>query len=1077
MSGSRHSNHSHRRPFSGVLWPRGSEGFSKPRRDKACLPCVATHTLRHLWLVASLLLLLGMLGSGATSAAAAGVKPLAMPACTTTFLPETLGEVPYYSAPNGSGTLLGETTWYPNWDDTVGWNETEVEGPAYVDLTGGWNDGIPSSSSTACIASGTLPLAGPTAATTGDAYAGTLEVSAGATLDITVGLLRGVPDDFAADLVVSGNTYNSGAIALNSLYGALNVGGTLYNSGTITTDAGNGAATLSGSVNNAGTLNVNGTVDLDQGASGVTFTNTGTVNIASSQTLDFSPADTTSIFNLAGGTINNDGAFYQDGGAFSHTGGSTAGIPLVVDDANLSANPSSGEAAFTVDNGTDTLTSDVGATDSITLSSSNDGTAHGDLATAFGLPSVTNYGAISLGSGNTLSAGGGTALTNAAVITDTGAGVIAGDVTNTGTLNADGNLTIGLGSDTTFTNTGAVTIASGYELSVNPTDTTSVFDMAGGTLTNNSTFYQYGGTFEQTGGQLSGNAPEINNAALAPCGGGGMLSINDGADTLTTNIGVNQVLILGSSNGGLNGATLTTGLASLTNAGYIELTISNDSVRFNNLTNTGVVETFSGGSLSTSSMTNTGNLYFNGGTFNGNFINEGGLIVTDSASVDPGNAGVTFTNTDTGAITISAGQTLSVGADTFDFNGGTITNNGSFDQTGGAFNHNAGTATGNPLLVINAALSVAPTAGSVAIAAGGTDNLTTDIGADETINLEGTLGNDSSSNPTTNNGVLNLGDGVVNISQLANTGTLTAGSAQINGLLNDWGGSETFTVNGETTIQSFAQNSGTVTIAVGADLGISGTVNYFSGTMTNDGGFGAAGDFVLYGGTITNNGFGNLSLAGGTFQQLGGVISGAPVSVYDETLELVPFIGSPAGSVSFADSNGTSTLIGGIPAGDAVTLSDADPGEGGPSGMLDTGAFTNAGTINFFYAGELHNTGTITNTGAINVEGYGRIDGALINAGTVNANPLTMGLVAGPGELMLLGNFTQPLPARLKSPLPRRATTLKVSTTTISMLRGPRRSAARWSCSPTRPMRLWLPPATSIRSSPSRTAARVSSPA
>jgi fibronectin-binding autotransporter adhesin len=913
---------------------------------------------------------------------------LGAPACDTTFVPESTGPIPYYDAQNGN--YLGTVNWTPNWDDTVGWRQTEVESPVWVDLTGGWNNGLPTSSSTACITSGTLPIHGPTDAPDpckGCALAGTLEISAGAELDIT----NNTYND-QAHLVASGDIYNAGTIELGNWAGFLTDYGTLYNTGVISALAGNGSAYLYGNVDNSGTFNVFGSINLDQTGSDLTFTNTGTINIATGQTLDLAPSDTTAVFDLNGGTIANNGSFYQYGGTFSHTGGTVTGNPLVVDNADLLADSATGSAAIVINNGTDTLTGDVGASEVLTLSNSNGGTAIGYLTTASGLPEVTNHGEIDVGGGNRLTAA--TLFTNDGVVNDSGGGTIVGDFTNAGTLNANGNLVVGPGVGGTFTNTGTLVIAAGTTLSVSPSDAASAFDMAGGTIANNGSFSQYGGTFNQTAGTITGNSPEINGANLAPSGGSADLLINYGTDTLTSDIGANQTLTLAASNGGLNYGDLTSGLANLINAGAIDLSVSASSVGVNAITNNGVIETASGGTVSASTLTNTGTLSFGGGELDGNLSNEGSFDVTGSTSLDPGDANATITNT--GAITIEGGQTLSIGLNTFDFEGGTINNNGAFVQAAGTFNHTAGTGIGNPLVVDDANLSVSPASGSASFYAGGTDTLTSNIGPSETVDLYGDLGNGLSSTPTTNAGTFNLGDGVANISQLVNTGHLTGNGGQIKGLLNNEGG----TVSGDATVNTFDQSSGATTIPVGDEWSVTSGVNYYGGTLVNDGSFGGGGNFTLFGGIITNNG--SVGLGGGTFRQVAGTVSGNPIDISGEVLELTP----TSGSVSLEDASGTSYLLSDIPAADTLTMSTADPGYS-IAGMLNSGAFTNAGTIIFFFAGEIHNIGTITNTGTIDVEGSGRIDGTLSNEGTIDAYPLTEGAFAGPGELWLVSNFTQ----------------------------------------------------------------------
>ncbi len=761
--------------------------------------------------------------SGTAFAPLVTAGALDAPACDDMWIPEGAGTIPYYSAPNGA--LLGYTSWTPDWEDTPGWHSIEIESPVWIDVAGGWSNGVPTSASNACIPSGSdVVQYGPFGSRfwdwtpnddrtkTGAAEVGTLQISAGAEVDLT-----NDANNNQAHLIAFGDIYNAGTITLNNFYGLLSDdGGTIHNTGTITTAPGNGSAYIYGSVDNQGSLNVNGALNLDPDGSGLTFTNTGTITIAQGEALDLAPADAT-----------------------------------------------------------------------------------------------------------------------------------------------------------------------------------VVFDLDGGTMTNNGTFYQYGGTFEQTAGTITGNSPVVSDADLAPSGGTADILIDDGVDTLTAGVGADQTLTLASSNGGLDAGHLTSALGDLTNAGLIDLTSSANSVSVNEMTNTGTIETVSGGEVGATTLTNTGTLSFGGGALNGNIDNENAFGVSGSTELDAGSADATITNT--GAITIAAGQTLSVGVDTFDFDGGTITNGGAFDQAGGTFSHSAGTATGNPLEVDNANLSVSPASGSASISTGGTDTLTTNIGPSETIDVEGLVGNGAASTPTTNAGTFNLGyEGVVNIAQLANTGTVTAAGGRINGLLNNEGG----TVSGAATVTAFDQSAGATTIPADDELSVASGVDYIGGTLTDDGTLSAGGSFTLLGGAIANDG--SVDLGGGTFQQIAGTISGNPVSINNEFLELTP----TSGSVGLEDAYGTSHLLSDIPAADTLTITTVDPGYS-IAGVLDAGAFTNAGTIIFEYDGTLHNTGAVTNTGTIDAEGFARIDGGVDNQGTIDAHPFTKGLIAGPGQFELFGSLTQ----------------------------------------------------------------------
>ncbi len=770
--------------------------------------------------------------SGAAFAPAVTASALAAPACDDNWTPEAVATIPYFDAPNGN--LLGHTTWTPNWEDTPGWHSVEIESPVWIDLTGGWSAGVPTASTNACIPAGSEVVQyGPFGSRffdwapnddrtkTGAAEVGTLQIAAGAALELT-----NDSNNNQAHLAAFGDVYNDGTITLNNFYGLLSESGdapgTIYNAGTITTAAGNGSAYIYGSIDNTGSFNVNGNTNLDPGGSDLTFANTGTINIAAGQALDIAPADSSVVFNLNGGTISNSGTFYQHNGTFNHTAGAASGNPLMIDNADLLADPSTGSADITVNNGTDTLTGDVGAGDTLTVTNSNGGLDDGYLTSATGVSTVTNAGTIALSSGSQLNLAG---------------------LTNSGTLTA-------------------------------------------------------------TGGEI-----------------------------------------------------------------------------------------------------------------NGNFVNTGIFDVNGSVEMDwTTGGGDTITNS--GTLSIAAGQSLQIGADSFDFTGGTIINDGGFHQDQGAFSHSAGTATGNQLEVDDANLSADPSSGSASLLVGN-DTLTNGtIAAGETLGVSGGNLGDGSLTDVTNKGTISLGDGcALNMNVLTNDGTLDAGSGMINVTFDNNG---TFNAAG-TLLAVFNQSAGTTTVATGYSLTVSESTDVTGGTLVNNGTFAEQNSpFALSGGTITNNGTlavqsstftleggtiannGDVGLSGSTFDQQAGTATGNPLEADGATLNLSP----SAGSVSFAADYSTVTLKTGVPAADTLTLAGNGNEYFPMHAILHAGAFTNAGTI-VLSGGEIDLTGVLTNSGSLAFETYGEIKGSLTNAGAVRVN----------GNTELEGGYTQTAAGSLSVPI------------------------------------------------------------
>jgi hypothetical protein len=257
--------------------------------------------------------------------------------------------------------------------------------------------------------------------------------------------------------------------------------GTLTNHGTITADPGSvgiGFLDIDGNLTNAsdGTIDVGHELQIDENTPG-TFTTSGAITVGAGQAFDVGPAST---FDIDGGTIAVDGGIDvgapNGGGPLNVSGGTITGAGVSASDVALTFQPgNTSTGTFTLDHST-SLTGDVGAGDTLILSSIIPPDVSGTQSTLTSATGFTNNGTIELTDPNPGGSGGYTAalgitsgaLRNDGTITsDPGAAsqgtrTIAGNVVNDGTLNVNQSLTQNGGM---FANSGTVQIGAG-DLSV-----------------------------------------------------------------------------------------------------------------------------------------------------------------------------------------------------------------------------------------------------------------------------------------------------------------------------------------------------------------------------------------------------------------------------------------------------------------------------------------------------------------------------------------------------------------------------------------------------------------------------------
>ena len=520
-------------------------------------------------------------------------------------LPVTVGLVASTGASGSLPTTCGV--------DADVWQATSGP-PADWDTAGDWSQGVvPSSTSDACLPAGNYTVT----VTETNATAETVEVLSGATLVIEGNVIPGY-GALSATLTASGAVTNTGTIELTEEPGSeggsanlVDTGGTITNAGTISTtlapaDTGS-ARVINAAFDNEGTLSVAAPTTFTNQGTAITDEAGGSITTAPGAVLSLgqsgAPAGPDVI--LAGGSVSNQGTIVQFGGALTHASGTATGNPIQLN--NVALNPSlgggtgTGSASFEAFGTANTLTGNVAATDTVSV----DGYTQPGYANVTGTLTasgpVTNAGTIILTEGVGYDGG---ILGAGATFVDT-----TGTVTNTGTISAvpaAGDDGWGRTFDTALDNEGAldlnvptttfalagstVTDGPGGTITTGVGDLLSIgqsgasgpvdFDLAGGTITNQGTTIQYGGSFTQAAGSTAGNPVQLDNVDLDPSLGGGSgagaasFALFGGSSTLTGNVpATDTISVDGYTLPGYSNVTgVLTANGPLTNAGTIILT-------------------------------------------------------------------------------------------------------------------------------------------------------------------------------------------------------------------------------------------------------------------------------------------------------------------------------------------------------------------------------------------------------------------------------------------------------------------------------------------------------------------------
>ena len=566
-----------------------------------------------------------------------------------------------------------------------------------------------------------------------------------------------------------------------------------------------GSATLS-NVTSTGTINV---PDNDIGVLAGTFTNTGTLTIASGGG-DTTYLELSGPVTLAGtGTINMVNSAYL----FSQSSGDllTIGAGVTIEGMGQLGN---GTTTF-LNNGTVNANSSGNVLD---LRPSGPGSANASFSNqGAGLAEATGGGTLYLDGNNGGTFSGGTfqalagstinilngTTVSGATLSTTGTGVInlfgssvLSNVTSTGTINVPDN-DIGVLAGT-FTNTGTLTIASGG-------GDTTYLELSGpvtlaGTGTINMVNSAY--LFSQNSGDLLTIGAGVTIEGMGQLGNGTTTFLNNG--TVNANSSGNVLDLRPGGGTGLftNG---TTGLAEATGGGTLHLDGNNGGTFTNNGT-FAVVSGSTGGSseltVDAGTLTNFSGTTLTGGTYNvlatdpsttSTLSLGGGTITTNAASVTLSGANAVFNEiggitsnqgsfavangrnfttvgalANSGTVVAAGGSTLTVTGAFTQSATGTITGNGAYTAPGG-FTIAGAVNPGGTVSATTGAFTGGP--GTTTFNSGTTPATETTFTTDALFTFE--LGAATGTNDhLTVNGLLNL-NGTLDVTALAGFGTGT----------------------------------------------------------------------------------------------------------------------------------------------------------------------------------------------------------------------------------------------------------------------------------------------------------------
>jgi hypothetical protein len=677
-----------------------------------------------------------------------------------------------------------------------------------------------------------------------------------------------------------------------NLTGSVSItGGTLTTSGTGVINALANNDVYLTSLTNAGTLNVQNNAQLNFTG---TMTNSGTVNIQST-------GNSTYLIINGSVTLNGNGTIdmTSSNGQYDNLiyGAGTAPILISHNTIEGAGNLGSSNMGFTNDGTVDANI--TGQTIAINVDSTGFTNYNGTTDTLTGGTYIANGGNITFAAGNTT----GITTLAATVVEENGGQILntsnsnanalanLTSITSTGSLTTDVNFT----DAGTFSNAGSLTILSGTTFNVGSLTQISSGRLTAGTYvldanldlsgtaqtitTNAATLTLAGGTIENTSNSTNALASLASNTGKLTIGG----TANSVSTTATSFSNTGTLTIDAGDSFTAHGLTQLTGSASSKTlsagtyvlGGNLKLTTAGISITTNaaNLTlEGGTIDSGTANALS-ALANNTGSLTIAGNgknisTSSASFSNTGTLTIDKNDSFTAGN----LTQISSGTLT-AGNYVLAGNLDLTTAGISVTTNSANLTLEGGTINSNSVNAL-SALAANTAKLTIAGTATAVSTTAASFSNtgtLTIDKGDSFTAPaltqisgntltagtyvLAGNLDITAAATITTNSAVLTLEGGTIQTGTTNDLATLSSNTGTLN-LASD----------ASVSTSSSLANTGTVDVAKGSTLTVSGTGNTYSqtaGTTTVDGTLaGIAGGASVTGGTILGAGsvHGNLSV-------------------------------------------------------------------------------------------------------------------------------------------------------------------------------------------------------------------------
>jgi hypothetical protein len=620
---------------------------------------------------------------------------------------------------------------------------------------------------------------------------------------------------------------------------------------------------------------------------------------------------------------------------------------------------------------------------------------------------VTNSGSITglvsaaiVTSGSINNKSGGTMSMSSAVSALTAYVGHGGSVTNAGkiTNGGYGSAAVAIGGGGTVTNSGTISASNTFEAAVYVTN--------GGTVTNSGTLTVTGlsstGVYFINGGALlnSGTVSGSGNkdfGVVMPKGGS---VTNSGTIAVTAagsiGIGANSASTVnnqstGTISGVNGGVVIRGGAGSVTNAGAIRAssnygvgvlgggTVSNTGT----ITGGGLGVYIGGGSASSNSVTNSGQIVGAGTNATGVRLGSGGTLTNQSGGTISGPGVGVFINGASSSV-VNAGDvygTAASGTGAVLMGGGSVTNTGTISGGGvGLF------VVGGPGSATNSGVILGANQEGVAFAGGGAVNNKSGgsiAGAVFGVYLGGGSG---ATNTVTNVGTISAtaanGIGVM----LASGGTLTN---QTGGTIS--GASAGVSIRGAGSVINSGEIEGTAASGNGVVLAGAGTVTN-TGTITG----GHSGVYVRGGGAVTNagtisGGFASVAFAGSgtntlTLQAGSALTGGAYGSTAAGATNALILQGQGTANNNFGAFNTLNATASGLwTLGGVSKFGDA---------MVSTGTLAVTGALTSKTL-EIEASAQFTDSGDV------KVYGAVTNSGNLTINGVTME-VAGAG-----GTFTQ----------------------------------------------------------------------